>query len=288
MKVAIIGSNGQLGSDLYREFSLLDYDVIPLTHKDIEISNYQLVKEVFLDLKPNIILNTSALHNVPLCETNKEEAFNVNSLGAKYLSDIANKISATLVHFSTDYVFNGNKNLPYIESDVPNPLNIYGLSKVEGEEWIKKITKKFYILRVAALYGDTPPRIKGYNFITLMLKLAKEKDELRVVDDEITTPTWTKEVVRQLLTILKSEPEYGLYHATAEGSCSWYEFAKVIFEIKKIKVNLKNVKSEEFKSTVKRPKYSVLENKNLKDKDINIFKQWDESLVEYLNTREKL
>ncbi len=282
MKIAVIGSNGQLGSDITEVLKKNHYDIFPLEHKDIDISDIDSVNSVLKEIKPEIIINTAAFHNVPLCEKEKEKAFKVNAEGAENLSKISNDLKSVLLHFSTDYVFDGKKHKPYIETDPPNPLNIYAKSKLEGERRIKKISEKYYILRVAGLYGKYPSRVKGYNFVSLMLKLAKERDKIKVVDDEWTTPTYTKEIAIEVLEIIKSMPDYGLYHATAEGECSWYEFAKAIFDLANVKTNLMKAAPGEFSSEVERPKYSVLENQNLKKAGINIFKHWKDGLKEYL------
>jgi dTDP-4-dehydrorhamnose reductase len=284
MKIAVIGANGQLGSDIYEELKdNIKGDIIGLTHSDMDIADIDSVYSVFNNTNPDIIINTAAFHNVPLCEKEREKAYAVNSNGAENLAKISSEIKSKLIHFSTDYVFDGEKESPYIESDLPNPLNIYAKSKLEGENRISDIAEKYYILRVAGLYGKYPSRVKGYNFVELMLRLAKERDEIRVVDDEITTPTYTKEIGKQILKIIKKEPEYGIYHATAEGECSWYEFAKTIFEFAGVKVNLKKAFPEEFASDVNRPKYSVLENHKLKKEKLNIFKNWQQELKDYLN-----
>ncbi len=285
MKIAIIGSNGQLGSDIFEVLNESYSDkVVGLTHNDIDVSELDSVNSVLKEIKPKIIINTAAFHNVPLCEKEMDKAFAVNSGGAENLAKISNELKAVLFHFSTDYVFDGEKKKPYIEKDKPNPLNIYAKSKLEGENRIKKIAEKYYILRVAGLYGKYPSRVKGYNFVGLMLKLAKERDEIRVVDDERTTPTYTREIAEQLSLMIKKEPPFGIYHATAEGECSWYEFAKAIFEISGIKTNLKKAAPGEFATEVKRPKYSVLENFNLKKAEINIFKHWKDELRDYLGS----
>ena len=284
MKIAIIGSNGQLGSDIYEIFENNNYDIFPLEHKDIDVSDIDSVNKTIKEIKPDVIINTAAFHNVPLCEKESEKAYAVNSQGVENLAKISNDTNSVLIHFSTDYVFDGEKREPYLETDKPNPLNVYAKSKLEGENRIKAIAEKYYILRVAGLYGKYPSRVKGYNFVGLMLKLAKERDELRVVDDEWTTPTYTKEIAKQVSEIIKKEPSYGLYHATAEGECSWYQFAKAIFEIAGVRVNLQKAAPEEFATEVKRPKYSVLENHNLKKEGINIFKHWKEELRDYINT----
>ena len=286
MRIAIIGANGQLGSDVTSVLKKNGYDVSELTHNEIEISNIDCVDVVLKDIKPDVVVNTAAFHNVPRCEEEPEKAFLVNGVGTMNLARISNDIDATLIHISTDYVFDGEKKSPYVEIDPPAPLNVYGNTKLSGEYFIRAIANKYYILRVSGLYGKNPCRAKGgYNFVELMLKKAKEQDEVRVVNDEFLTPTFTKEVARQISKMLKKMPGYGLYHATAEGSCSWYEFAQAIFEITDTEVNLKEAAPGEFASGVKRPKYSVLENYNLKKAGINIFKHWKESLEEYIKAR---
>ncbi len=285
MKIAIIGSNGQLGSDIYEELrENITGEITALTHTDIDVSDMDSVYSVFNDIKPDIIINTAAFHNVPQCEKEAGKAYAVNSSGVENLAKISNQLKAELIHFSTDYVFDGEKNSPYIETDKPNPLNIYAKSKLEGENKIRETADKYYILRVAGLYGKYPSRVKGYNFVELMLRLAKERDEIRVVDDERTTPTYTKEIAKQILKIIKSKPPFDIYHATAEGECSWYEFAKTIFEFAGVNANLKKAVPGEFATEVNRPKYSVLENHNLKKEGINTFKHWKAGLKEYLSS----
>ncbi len=282
MKIVVIGANGQLGRDIFNVLKDSFNDVFPLTHSDIEVSSIDSVKNALFSIKPNFIINTSAFHNVPLCEKEPEKAYLVNVKGVENLSIISNEINATLIHFSTDYVFDGEKKAPYIEEDEPNPLNVYARTKFEGELKIKEVAEKYYIFRVAGLYGETPSRVKGYNFVTLMLRLAKERDEIRVVDDEFTTPTWTREIALQVLEVIKKELPFGLYHATAEGECSWFEFAKEIFNIAKLNVNLKPALPGEFSTEVRRPKYSVLENKLLKEKNSNVFNHWKDELRNYM------
>jgi dTDP-4-dehydrorhamnose reductase len=188
------------------------------------------------------------------------------------------------MHVSTDYVFDGSKDSPYEESDAPNPLNVYGNTKLSGEYFVRSTLEKHFVVRTSAIYGRSPCRAKGgLNFIELMLKLARERDEVRVVDSEFITPTSTAELARQMVALSRSD-FYGLYHATAEGSCSWYEFAREVFERTKTKVSLKVAGPNEFPAKVSRPKYSVLENGALKCHKLNIFKPWQEGVHEYLSS----
>jgi dTDP-4-dehydrorhamnose reductase len=187
-----------------------------------------------------------------------------------------------LVHFSTDYVFDGSKGSPYVEVDIPIPLNVYGNSKLSGENFIRKLTEKHFIIRVSGLYGHSACRAKGgLNFVGLMLKLAEDRDEIRVVNDEILSPTFTYDIAVQLEKLTGTK-EYGLYHMTSRGSCSWYEFAEQIFHLTDARVKLSIALPEEFSSKVPRPKYSVLENANLMAKGMDIMPHWSESLKQYL------
>ncbi len=285
MKVLVIGSNGQLGSEIYREFSAGGNEVVGLTHNDIEVSDRDSVTNNFRSIKPDLIVNTAAMHNVEKCEQDPPLSFAVNGEGARNLALACSDLGSVLMHISTDYVFDGKKNAPYIESDMVSPLNVYANTKVSGELFINSICEKRYIVRTSGVYGRHPCRAKGgLNFVELMLKLAKERPEIKVVNDEFLAPTSAKEIAKQLLNLAKSG-SYGLYHATAEGSCSWYEFAKKIFELTGTKTNLLVAGPNEFPMKVPRPKYSVLENANLKNKGLDIFKSWDEALSEYLGTR---
>ncbi len=187
------------------------------------------------------------------------------------------------MHISTDYVFDGEKAAPYVETDAPRPLNAYGNSKLSGEYFVRGTAPQHFVLRTSAIYGKSPCRAKGgLNFIELMLKLARERGEVKVVDDEIVSPTSTRDIARQTVALSRSNA-YGLYHATAESSCSWYAFAKEIFEMNGTKVNLMKAGPNEFPIKVPRPKYSVLENAGLKKQGLNVFRTWQEGLREYFS-----
>ena len=282
MKIAVIGANGQLGSDTVIAFKGNGDEVTPLTHSDIELQDVESVSTCLQAVRPQVIVNTAAMHHVEKCEREPEKAFAVNGLGTRNLAMVARDIDAILIHVSTDYVFDGSKRSPYEESDVPFPLNAYGNTKLSGECFVRSTLEKHFVLRTSAIYGRSPCRAKGgLNFIDLMLKLARERGEVRVVDSEFITPTSTADLGRQMVALSRSE-YYGLYHATAEGSCSWHEFAKEVFAISGTKVNLKVAGPNEFPAKVPRPKYSVLENRELKRHKLNIFKQWQDGVREYL------
>lgn len=288
MKIVIIGANGQLGSDVYRIFKDSGSKVVTLNHDSFEVSDLEMVTSVMRDIKPDLVFNTAAMHNVEACEEGPEKAFLVNGIGPMNLAQVSNKVGYTLIHVSTDYVFDGDKQTPYVESDCPNPLNVYGNTKLSGELFVRSISNKYFIIRVSALYGQNPCRAKGgLNFVDLMIKLAKERDEVRVVDDETVSPTYTEDVAGQVLELIQCS-EYGVYHLTSQGSCSWYEFASKIFELTDIHVRLSKANSNEFPTKVNRPKYSVLENKALQSIQLDIMPHWTVCLKRYLqNKKEK-
>ena len=287
MKIAVIGANGQLGSDLVAAFSENGDAVRGLTHSDVEISNLPSVSQALEEIRPEVVVNTAAMHHVDNCEREPEKAFAVNALGPRNLALVARGLGAVLLHVSTDYVFDGSKGSPYLEEDNPRPLNAYGITKLAGEHFVRATTARHFVIRTSGLYGKSPCRAKGgLNFIELMLKLAKERGEVRVVDSEVVSPTSTAELAEQMVRLSHSDC-YGLYHATAEGSCSWYEFAREIFAITDTPVRLKVAAPDEFPAKVARPKYSVLENRALKSRGLNVFKPWQDALHKYLGNRIK-
>jgi dTDP-4-dehydrorhamnose reductase len=286
MKIAVVGANGQLGHDVVRAFEDLGDDVRPLTHQDVELSSLDSVVACLRSAQAEVVVNTAAMHHVENCEQQPGRAHEVNVAGAKNLATATRDLGSVLIHVSTDYVFDGTKGKPYVETDEARPLNVYGRTKLEGEQFVQEINPRHYVLRTAALYGSHPCRAKGgQNFVDLMLRLGRERGRVRVVDCEFTSPTATADVARQLAALSRSEA-YGLYHATAEGSCSWYEFAREIFRVADVPVNLEIAAADEFPAKVPRPAYSVLENRGLKSVNLNRFPQWQEGLNAYLSEKQ--
>jgi dTDP-4-dehydrorhamnose reductase len=286
MRVAVVGANGQLGSDIVSAFAEQGHDVRPLTHLEIEITDRSSVSRVMGSLKPDVIVNTAAMHHVEQCEQDPERAFAVNAIGPRNLALEASVLGSALVQISTDYVFDGTKRVPYVEDDTPLPLNAYGTTKLAGEHFVRCAMERHFIVRTSGLCGKQPCRGKGgLNFIDLMLKLARERGEVRVVDDEVLSPTMTQDLARQVVTLSGSE-FYGIYHATAEGSCSWHEFAREIFTMTGTSVKLNIAQPGEFPAKVPRPKYSVLENRALKLHNLNVLRPWRDGLRDYLGVSE--
>jgi dTDP-4-dehydrorhamnose reductase len=285
MKVAVIGGNGQLGRDVVLAFAEEGHVVTSLIHQEIEVSSLASVREALGDLIPDLVVNTSAFHHVEKCEADPALAFAVNGIGARNLAQVTQETGATLMHISTDYVFDGRKNAPYSEEDAPAPLNVYGNTKLSGELFVRSTNPRHFVVRTSAIYGENPCRAKGgLNFVELMLKLSGERKELKVVDDEFVSPTPTAQIARQLVALGQSA-DYGLYHATAEGSCSWFEFAAAIFELTNTNIRLEPARPGDFPAKVPRPKYSVLENRALKNKRLNVFAHWKQGLESYLAQR---
>jgi dTDP-4-dehydrorhamnose reductase len=286
MRVAVIGGNGQLGSDVCRIYRQSGHDVRSLTHADIDVTNELSVEVALESLHPELIVNAAAMHHVERCESDPATAFSVNAIGARNVARFAAHTGACLAHVSTDYVFDGNKRDAYLETDLPIPRSVYGTTKLAGEHFIRAIAASHFIVRVSAIYGTSPCRGKsGLNFVERMLNLASDGAAIKVVGDEFITPTPTEQIAQQLL-ILTQTQKYGLYHATCEGSCSWYDFARAIFDSAGVKANLEMAAPGEFPVRVERPKYSVLENFALKREGLNIFTDWRTGLVRFMATRD--
>jgi dTDP-4-dehydrorhamnose reductase len=219
---------------------------------------------------------------VELCESQPQSAFAVNALGARNMASASVNHSFRLIHISTDYVFDGGKKRPYTEEDCPRPLNCYGNSKLSGELFIQAIAKNYAIVRVSGLYGLAPCRAKkGLNFVKIMLKLARERGEVKVVTDEFVTPTYTRAAAEQIARLAEAS-ESGLFHATPQGQCSWHEFAAAIFQYTGTVVKLLPATSADFPAKIPRPSYSVLDNKHLRDCGLDIMPEWRECLKSYL------
>lgn len=275
MKVLITGSNGMLGHDL---IDVLDgkHELIKTTSKSLDITDKDKVKEYIVNENPDIVINSAAYTDVDGCETSEEMAYKVNGEGVKNLALACKVVDCPLVHISTDYVFNGENNKPWMEDDEVGPISIYGKSKLQGEEAIESILDKFFIIRTSWLYG-----VNGGNFPKTMLELAKTHDTLTVVTDEIGTPTYTLDLAQAIAELIETE-YYGIYHITNSDYCSWFDFAKYIFEVKDIDVNVVPVTAEEFARPASRPHYSVLNNSNWIDNGFKPLRSYKEAIKDYL------
>ncbi len=280
MKILIIGADGQLGTDLCKVIP--KEEQIPLTIKDINITNKEQTFEVVKKHSPNLVINTAAFHNVDKCEDDKDTAFAVNRDGAKNVAGACKEIDAVMVHISTDYVFDGKKGKPYVESDPANPLSVYGESKLAGEQSVKEILKKYFIIRSSGLYGVAGCMGKGGgNCVENMIKRAASQPELRVVTDEVLSPTYTLDLAKKINEVIRTKT-YGLYHIVNHGECSWYEFTRKIFELLDRRVAVEKAVSADFKTKAIRPKYSVLKNSALEKIGMDDMRSWQVALKAYL------
>jgi dTDP-4-dehydrorhamnose reductase len=282
MDIALLGANGQLGTDLHR--ALDSHKVVPLTIDDFDVTDHARTRAVLTGLRPAAIVNTTAFLRVDDCETQAETAYAVNAASVLNLVRVANDLDAVFVHFSTDYVFDGTARQPYTEESQPFPLSVYANSKLAGELLVRAYAKKYFLIRSSGLYGCAGSMGKGGNFVETMLGKARRGETIRVVNDQTLTPTYTIDLANQV-SILLSTRHYGLFHATNEGSCSWFEFARAIFELAGVDAKLSPTISSEYKAPASRPAYSVLENARLKSLGLNRMRDWREALAAYLRDK---
>ncbi len=288
MKIALIGVDGQLGTDINSYFTKKGIEIAGLVGlKDIDVCDYKVSESILKKINPDLLINTAAFHDVDLCEDEALSAFKVNVLGVKNLAMICREMDIPLMHFSTDYIFDGKKKKPYIEDDCARPLSLYGISKLAGEQAVQYILDRYYIVRLSGLYGHVGCTGKGnINFVELMIKMSDSKKEIRVVNDQVLTPTSTVDVAEKLFELIQIG-KYGIYHMTNTGSCSWYEFACEIFRLMKLSTKVLPTTTEEFGAKAKRPHYSVLDNLNLRKIGLTDLRNWKEALRDYIKNRDK-
>lgn len=275
-KIILTGANGQLGRAMSALYSKKqDIEVIETDIHNLDITNLSAVIELVEREKPYAIINCAAYTAVDNCEFEQDKAYSINVVGSRNIAIAAEMTGAKLVHISTDYVFDGCKDKPYIEFDKPNPTSIYGMSKYQSEEYVKMFCHKFFIIRTAWLYGE------GNNFVKTMLRLSEEREEVGVVADQFGTPTSTS-VVRDIINTLIWTDNYGIFHGTCEGECSWADFAEEIFKLAGKTTKVKRLTTDEYPVKAKRPKYSVLDNYMLSLTTEYVAPRWEESLKEYM------
>ncbi len=279
LKVAVTGANGQLGTELVRFMSNeTDMKVYGLGKEELDIVNYNQVEKVLFKINPDIVIHSAAFTNVDLAEEEPVTAFLVNGVGTKNVALAASKLDSKLVYISSDYVFNGKGKEPIRESEHPAPLGIYGQSKLAGEIYVQNHINKFFIVRTSWIYGE-----HGKNFVkTMMSQVESRKQHIRVVNDQIGSPTYSFDLARAIVGLLQTE-RYGIFHITNAGSCSWYEFAKAIFEETKAEINVVPCLSEKYPSIAPRPKYSVLQGYELSANGFPKMRDWREALADFLS-----
>jgi dTDP-4-dehydrorhamnose reductase len=285
-KVLLLGANGQLGSDVHRLLSSKsELEIIPVYRKQLNVEQLQ---DIIPFLKQfahvHVVINCIAFTNTDRCEDETLKATLINDLAVGYLAKFCQEKGILLFHMSTDYVFDGKKQQPYTEEDQPQPLNMYGLSKLAGEQAIQAYHGRYFIFRVSSLFGRSGASGKKGNFIETMLKLHDQSQPLSVIDDQYMSPTHTLDVANAIDRFIRSnEDQYGIYHCSGEGYCSWYEFAQQTFQLLNIDVSITPVSYKDYQTKAKRPQYSVLNNAKLKYKyDLP---HWEDALKYYLQLK---
>jgi dTDP-4-dehydrorhamnose reductase len=263
---------------------LLDWSPIGLTHGSLDIRQPARVRAVLFEANPEIVINTAAFNRVDDSEDDPDKAFSVNAYGARNVARVCAELGCTLMHISTDYVFGDEKRSPYSERDTPNPLSVYGVSKLAGEIFVRNICPQHFVVRTCGLYGIAGSAGKGGNFVDTMIRLAQQDKPIRVVDDQVLTPTYAKDLAETLKDLAQTQA-YGLYHITNAGQCSWYDFAGHVFELARLKPDVAPITSEAFGAKARRPGYSVLAAERLKKIGLKELRPWQEALRDYLSEK---
>ncbi|WP_248928720.1 dTDP-4-dehydrorhamnose reductase [Paenibacillus hamazuiensis] len=280
MKILITGAAGQLGKELSIYLnSQQKLEVFAFGKENLNIINFSLVDDLVQKIRPDVIIHSAAYTKVDQAEIDKDTAYEVNAYGTRNICVAAEKVSAKLIYISTDYVFDGTSSIAYNEFDRTNPINVYGKSKKAGEDIVQSLVSRYFIVRTSWVYG-----FYGNNFVNTMLNLAKEKDEIKVVNDQHGAPTYTLDLARFIYTLLKTEL-YGIYHATNSGYCSWFEFANTIFSITNTNTKILPCSTEDFPRPASRPKYSVLDHMSIRLNNFEDLRHWKDALKDYLKIK---
>jgi len=282
MKVAVLGSGGQLGTELRK--ALGSWQVFPFTRRELDICDFVYAAETLNALRPDVVINTAAFNRVDDCEEEISRAFWVNAFAVRKLAQVCAKLDCTLVHISTDYVFDGEKNTPYSEEDSPNPVNVYGASKLAGEHFSRNICRKHLVIRTAGVFGLAGSRAKGGNFVETMIRLAQQGKPIRVVNDQVLSPTYAKDLAYTISELLRLGA-LGLFHVANSGQCSWYQLAAKVMELTGLAADLEPITAQQFGAKARRPRYSVLATQAMRRLGIPELRPWPDALQAYLLER---
>ena len=298
-KILVTGVNGQLGYDVVRELDKRGYEAIGVDREVMNLTNSEEIRRVMNDISPDGVIHCAAYTAVDAAEENIELCERVNALAVKDIAECAKYLDIPMIYISTDYVFNGMKGinqndvdevaytiednnickecyLEYTEDDKVNPINVYGRTKYEGERYVRDILDKHYIVRISWVFGEN-----GNNFIDTMLRLSKDRDELNVIDDQVGSPTYTKDLAPLLVDMLESD-RYGTYHATNDGYCSWYEFAKEIFDVAGVDIKVNPITTDMYPTKAKRPFNSKMSKEKLVKNNFKMLRSWKDAVKDYI------
>lgn len=276
MKVLVTGVNGQLGYDVVKELKKRKHQAVGVDRERMDLTSTEQIKECIYNINPEAIIHCAAYTAVDKAEDEEELCRRVNAIATKEIAEHAKVLDIPIIYISTDYVFDGTKDGEYTEEDVPNPINVYGKTKYEGEVYVQELLDKYYIVRISWVFGEN-----GNNFIDTMLRLSKERDKLNVINDQVGSPTYTKDLASLLVDMIETD-KYGIYHVTNEGYCTWYDFAKEIFKIANVNIEVNQITTLEYPTKAIRPMNSKMSKQKLLESRFNIIRNWKDAVSEYL------
>ena len=276
MKVLVTGVKGQLGYDVVKDLEKRGHQPIGVDRDEMDLMDNDAIRTFIMELKPEAIIHCAAYTAVDKAEEEVETCYQINAESVKVISECAKELDVKLIYISTDYVFDGTKEGEYVETDLPNPINVYGASKLKGEQSVQDLLEKYYIVRISWVFG-----VNGNNFIKTMRRLGSERDELNIINDQVGSPTYTADLAPLLVDMMETD-KYGIYHVTNEETCSWYEFANEIFKQSGIEVKTNPITTDQYPTAAKRPMNSRMSKAKLKANGFNLLPTWQEALAHYL------
>lgn len=278
MKVLVTGVNGQLGYDVVKELEKREHQAVGVDRERMDLTSTEQIKECIENVKPEAIIHCAAYTAVDKAEDEEELCRRVNAIATKEIAEHAKELDIPMIYISTDYVFDGTKNGEYKEEDTPNPINVYGKTKHEGELYVQKLLEKYYIVRISWVFGEN-----GNNFVDTMFRLSKGRDKLNIINDQVGSPTYTKDLARLLVDMIETD-KYGIYHATNEEYCTWYEFANEIFNVYNASIEVNPIATSEYPTKAKRPMNSKMNKDKLNINGFIKLRAWKDALKDYIET----
>lgn len=276
MRVLVTGVKGQLGYDVVKDLEKRGHQPIGVDREEMDLMDNEAIRTFIMNLKPEAIIHCAAYTAVDKAEEDVNTCYQINAEAVKVIAECTKELDVKLIYISTDYVFDGTKEGEYVETDMPNPINVYGASKLKGEQYVQTLLEKYYIVRISWVFG-----VNGNNFIKTMRRLGSERDELNIIHDQVGSPTYTADLAPLLVDMMETD-KYGIYHATNEGTCSWYEFANEIFKQSNIEVQTSPITTNQYPTAAKRPMNSKMSKAKLKESGFKSLATWEKALEDYI------